>query len=130
MVNEGAGSLDRSFPKNLRVRSQHDYSVIFLARCSAGDEWLIINGKPRGEDSEITRLGLSIGRRFGNSPQRNQWKRIVREAFRLERANLPSGWDLIVRPRDNKLPTLAEARHSLNRLTRRLAKLRQRNKPV
>jgi ribonuclease P protein component len=47
----------------------------------------------------VTRLGLAVPRR-GTNVERNRIKRIVREAFRLTRARLPAGFDLIVSPRD------------------------------
>jgi len=43
-----------------------------------------------------SRLGLSIGRKVGNSVVRNRWKRAVREAFRLNRHCLHAPHDVIV----------------------------------
>jgi ribonuclease P protein component len=45
------------------------------------------------------RLGITASRHYGNSPERNRFKRIVREAFRLQRSQLPVGYDLNVKPR-------------------------------
>lgn len=56
-----------------------------------------------------TRLGITITRKFGNSPERNRFKRIVREAFRLCRHQLPPSLDLVVRPR-----SLAESATMMN----------------
>ena len=44
------------------------------------------------------RLGLSVGKRFGNSPERNRAKRRIREAFRIVRGDLPKAVDLVVIP--------------------------------
>ncbi len=46
-----------------------------------------------------TRLGITASTHYGNAPERNRFKRLVREAFRLSRAEIPSGIDLNVIPR-------------------------------
>lgn len=51
------------------------------------------------KSSKGTRLGITASTHYGNAPQRNRFKRLVREAFRLSRAQIPSGVDLNVIPR-------------------------------
>lgn len=45
------------------------------------------------------RLGITVSRKFGKSHQRNRFKRIVREAFRLCQHQLPTSLELVIRPR-------------------------------
>jgi ribonuclease P protein component len=68
------------------------------------------------------RLGISASRRLGGAVVRNRWKRLLREAFRLSRSQLPAGIDLVVIPRQDVEPTLASLLESLPRLAARLAK--------
>jgi ribonuclease P protein component len=49
---------------------------------------------PTGETGP-TRLGITVTRKIGNAVARNRIKRLVREVFRLHRARLPEGLDLV-----------------------------------
>lgn len=44
----------------------------------------------------ITRLGITVSKKLGNSPERNRIRRIIREGVRLNAALLPSGHDIII----------------------------------
>lgn len=61
-----------------------------LARTGALSTWALPN------ELSVTRLGLRIQRGLKGSVQRNRAKRLVREAFRAHKAQLKSGYDLVV----------------------------------
>ena len=46
-----------------------------------------------------SRLGITVGKKFGNSVQRNRFKRLVRESFRTVRNSLNGNFDIIVTAR-------------------------------
>jgi ribonuclease P protein component len=60
-------------------------------------KWLIIES--RSNNSENSRLGITVTRRYGDSHERNRFKRIVREAFRLGYQIIPQGYDFVIKPR-------------------------------
>ena len=43
-----------------------------------------------------TRLGLTVSKKLGNSPQRNRIRRIIRAAMQEKQGILPKGCDIIV----------------------------------
>ena len=73
------------------------------------------------------RLGLSVSRKVGGAVVRNRWKRLLREAFRLRRHELPAGIDLVVIPRQEVEPELARLLESLPVLAQRGLRKLQRN---
>ena len=44
----------------------------------------------------ITRLGITVSKKTGNSVKRNKVKRLIREFFRLHKTHFPQGYDVVV----------------------------------
>lgn len=103
-----------------RIRAQADFDRIYKTRIFAADNVLIVNGD--ANDLDRARLGLSVSRKVGGAVVRNRWKRLIREAFRLNRAGIPSGCDYVVRPQKGAEPELQSIARALVALTKRIAR--------
>ena len=44
----------------------------------------------------ITRLGITVSKKIGNSVKRNKTKRLIREFFRLHNTYFPQGYDIVI----------------------------------
>jgi ribonuclease P protein component len=115
------------FQRSDRVQKQADFDRAYQARVFAADDVLIINGVPN--ELPHARLGLSIGKVVGNAVVRNRWKRLIREAFRLSRGDLPPGLDLVVRPQRGAVADFDAVCRSLVAVARRVAKRLQAPPP-
>jgi ribonuclease P protein component len=111
--------MEQRFPRKHRIVLRRDFQRAYQRRASAADQRLLVFGHPNG--LEHPRLGLSVSRKVGGAVMRNRWKRAIREAFRLTRASLPAGVDLVVIPRQGATPELAGLVESLPRLGARVA---------
>jgi len=83
--------------RTARVTSKRDFERARRSGRVLADAVLRISVLANG--LSVTRLGLAVPRR-GTNVERNRIKRVVREAFRLRRASIPTGLDLVVGPRD------------------------------
>jgi len=118
--------MDASFRPEHRIRKPEDFDRIYKTRVFAADDVLVVNGDANG--LAHPRLGLSVSKKCGNAVVRNRWKRLIREAFRLAREQLPAGIDLVVRPQKGATPEFDAISRSLPALARRIAnKLGARN---
>jgi ribonuclease P protein component len=73
----------------------------------------------RRTDLEVTRFGLSTGRKLGGAVVRNRVRRRLREALRVMAPSLQPGWDVLIIARSPAIAadyaTLAGALQSLLR---------------
>lgn len=108
-----------TLPARLRLLTQRDFRRVYQRGRRAAGQWLTVVGLA-GRGNEV-RVGLSVSKEHGGAVRRNKLKRLLREAFRLERAALPKGFDLVLIPRrrDENFP-LAALREELPRLVARL----------
>ncbi len=79
-----------------RIKDREDFSRTFKAGKRIRTPGFTIVFAPNGLD--YSRIGISVGRRFGRAVQRNRAKRIFRELFRLNKDQLPKGLDYIFMP--------------------------------
>ncbi len=82
------------FSKELRLRKRGEFQRVAKEGKRLVGRYLCVDCRP----AKKARLGISASARYGSSPERNRFKRLVREAFRHSYAALPS-LDLNVIPR-------------------------------
>lgn len=118
----------------MHLRTAADFKRVYDLKLRAGDNHLLIfcaqnNDVVSTELTDdgltrisLTRIGLSVSKKNGNAIRRNRIKRLLREAFRLSRLELPTGMDLILIPRPSSNASLIDYQNSLRSLTTRLAR--------
>ena len=84
---------DRRFRRRERLRLRNDFAHVYTRRCRAGDGKLLVYVVRT--DLDVSRLGMSVGRRAGDAVRRNRIRRRLREAFRLSKASMPKGLDIV-----------------------------------
>src|SRR3954453_7336560 len=110
---------EHRFPKRVRLLRPDDFARVFAARNSASDQWLTLHGA--ANELGHSRLGLAISRRVGGAVERNRWKRLLREAFRLSQQELPA-LDVVCLARVEAPPPLAELQQAFVSLSQRIRK--------
>lgn len=85
-----------SFPKSSRLLKSHQFSrVAKYGRTLSGKFLFVHICESR---NPTLKLGLTVSRKFGKAVRRNRFKRLVREAFRLNQHRFPLFLHLSVRP--------------------------------
>ena len=111
--------MDQRFRTHERIKNPADFRRAFDRKKSASNDSMIVYGVENGLDH--ARLGLSVSKkRVRKAFARNRVKRVLREAFRLGKTELPVGVDLVIVPRGPVLP-FEVARRSLIDLAQAVA---------
>jgi ribonuclease P protein component len=86
------------FPKSFRLLRRSEFRQVYDQGQRRSAPLCTVFFRPNGLPQ--SRLGITVPSRLGKAVLRNRLKRRVREVFRLNRAALPGGWDILVNPRE------------------------------
>lgn len=109
-----------TFRPHEHLRRPSDFRRVYARKRSVSDSYLIVYACENGLG--YSRVGLSVSRKIGSAVIRNRFRRLYREAYRLGKAELPTGLDLVLIPRGKEEPTLEQLRTSLPKLVAQLAR--------
>ncbi|MFM7057541.1 MAG: ribonuclease P protein component [Planctomycetota bacterium] len=109
---------DFSFSAAFRLKRSEDFQRVYDHGRRLSDAHLLLFALPH--PAGLTRAGFSVSRKHGNAVRRNRLKRLLREAFRLNRQQLPAGFDFVLVPRQTQTPALNVFAESLRTLAGRL----------
>jgi ribonuclease P protein component len=110
---------DLRFSKRLRLLKSPEFERVFAARNSASNASFALFGVASGLD--CPRLGITVSRRIGGAVERNRWKRLLREAFRLSQHELPAA-DYVCVVRGAAPPELPQLMEAIQAMTKRIAR--------
>lgn len=86
--------VSRSFPKQERLLFRTEFvNVNRFGKRRHTRHFIAIT---RENELGITRLGVTASKKVGNAVKRNRAKRLIREFYRLNKARLPKGHDIVI----------------------------------
>ena len=108
------------FRPHEHLRRPADFQAVYDRRRSAADGTLVVYARENGLPH--SRVGLSVSKKFGGAVVRNRIRRLLREAYRLGRDDLPTGFDFVLIPRPQEEYALDPFRESLAKLVKQAVK--------
>ncbi|HXP98994.1 MAG TPA: ribonuclease P protein component [Solirubrobacteraceae bacterium] len=78
-----------------RLSRSAEFDRVYRRGRSVANRYLVLYTFPR-DGSEPARIGLSVGRKVGGAVERNQVKRLLREACAQRADALPTGYDIVL----------------------------------
>lgn len=114
------------------LKKNNEFRTIYKKGRYKAGKYLVMYVLPNKRD--FNRIGITTGKKFGNSVQRNRMKRIIRESYRLSREQMKVGYDIIFMARASErkadspnrklkavfIPTYDEIKKEMNKLSNAL----------
>ena len=83
-----------ALPKKFIIRKPSEFQSVYTTGRSFVGRQVILLIKENPDNA--TRAAVAAGKKLGKAHVRNRLKRMLRESFRLQRANIKDGYDVIL----------------------------------
>lgn len=87
-----------TFPKSARLLTSSQFRRVAKYGAPLSGKYLAL--QVCESKMPFVKLGLTVSRKYGKAVKRNRFKRLVREAFRLSKHELPPSLHFNIRPLD------------------------------
>ncbi len=77
------------------LKKNSDFQKVYHRGRSVSDRKLVMYVM-KSDHPDLTRIGISVSKKVGNSVVRHRVKRLIREAYRLNRSDIENGYDIVV----------------------------------
>jgi ribonuclease P protein component len=97
--SSGGPAAGLTFPREARLVRRGDFDTVYRAgkRFSSSHFTVFV----RRNELALNRFGFSIKKALGGAVVRNRIRRRVREIVRCHRQEIPTGWDIVIHPKNS-----------------------------
>lgn len=78
-----------------RLKKNEEFQRVFNRGASVANRQLVLYAFPNPKTAHF-RVGISVSKKIGNAVVRNRIKRLLKEAIRLNKDRIESGYDLVL----------------------------------
>jgi len=82
----------------ITLKNTKEFQRVYQERKSFANRYLIMYRAKNNLD--VTRIGISVSKKVGNSVIRHRVTRLIRETFRLNQEWIQSGYDIVIVARE------------------------------
>jgi ribonuclease P protein component len=82
----------------ITLKNTKEFQKVYQERKSFANRYLIMYCAKN--NLEVTRIGISVSKKVGNSVIRHRVTRLIRETFRLNYQKIVTGYDIVIVARD------------------------------